>query len=111
MTDDDESAFESVSDPGSDAEDDATSQVSSNNDTLIGNMSLSDPAVSLNNDINNLNLSEEEECIIADSTVNTKKCKKTKNGVEARFFNTIGKYGMPELKQLLEQHLHLIQCL
>ncbi len=70
---------------------------------------MSDIPISLHQDGTSLNLSKEEEALVTDSLVNTKKYEKTKNGVEARFFDTIDKYGGTELKKLLFQHTTPLQ--
>jgi hypothetical protein len=106
MSDDESSGYESVSEASADNNDDANTNASSKDadDVSKVSISLSDIAISLHQDSNALNLSKEEENLITDSIVNTKKYEKIKNGVENRFFDTIDKYGSPELKKLLVQH-------
>jgi hypothetical protein len=99
MADDDSSSvFEDFSDTASlyNKEDD-TNIIASNN-----TVNLSDMAKILVEDTSNtFNLSDAEQQLVSNSTVNTKKYEKTKNGVEQRFFDTIEKYGNETLKQLL----------
>jgi hypothetical protein len=72
------------------------------NDT-VKSFNYTDLAMSLLSSGNEkFNLSKEEENLIQDSTVNTKKYGRTKLGIETRFFDTIQQYGGPELQPLLE---------
>jgi hypothetical protein len=64
------------------------------------NISLDDIALGLNESIG---LSKEEEDLVSSSLVNTKKYEDSNKGIEARFFDTIEKYGGPQLKLLLEE--------
>jgi hypothetical protein len=70
-------------------------------DLSDANLSLEDIAASLlDNDIK-LELSKEEEELIADALVNTKRYESTKLGHVNRFFDTISQFGSAELKKLL----------
>jgi hypothetical protein len=64
------------------------------------NFSLEDVAAALDG---NVNLSKEEEDLVASSLVNTKKYEDSNKGIEARFFDTIDRYGGQQLKYLLEE--------
>jgi hypothetical protein len=46
------------------------------------------------------NYSEEETAVIMNSTVNTKQYEKNRSGIEARFFDTVEKFGGDSLKPL-----------
>lgn len=107
MSDDESSAYEEVSDTNSesfnDYEPDDFDNLPSEVTVPFANVSLTDLAVSLNENYNTtFNLSTEEENLIKGSLVNTRKYEKTKSGVETRFFDTIEKYGGPQLQQLLQ---------
>ncbi len=67
------------------------------------NLSLEDIAASLlDNDIK-LELSKEEEDLVLDALVNTKKFETSKIGLVNRFFDTISQYGTADLKKLLTE--------
>jgi hypothetical protein len=71
-------------------------------DYVPESISITDMAALLiNENIENFKFSKEEEDLIKDSTVNTKRYEKTKYGIEERFFETIEKYGGPHLQVLL----------
>jgi hypothetical protein len=66
----------------------------------VAEFNITDLARSLLDDSSDLHISAEEAILIANSSVNTKKYEKNKKGVEARFFDTLEKYGGNELKKL-----------
>jgi hypothetical protein len=64
------------------------------------NISLMDIARSIINDPMDHTMTEAEVALVIKSSVNTKEYEKNKKGIEARFFDTIERYGNNLLKQL-----------
>jgi hypothetical protein len=110
MSQDDSSySSDSFSNPSNEAENENNEAENENGSVttttesiLPETISITDMAAALINEQNDVfNLSKEEEDLIKDSTVNTKKYEQGKKGIEDRFFETIEKYGGTQLQQLL----------
>jgi hypothetical protein len=107
MSDDEDSSSSDVSSQSTELPEDndndaASVATTTDNSFLQQNTSLTDMAAALIEDNNiSFNLSTEEESLIKDSTVNTKRYEKSKSGIEERFFETIETYGGPQLLKLL----------
>jgi hypothetical protein len=71
---------------------------------LIKNFDYTNLAASLFTNNNTIfNFSTEKESLIKGSMVNTFKYTKSKSGIETRFFDTIKKFGGPEMQPLLDE--------
>ncbi|MFY7882254.1 MAG: hypothetical protein ACOVR6_08160 [Fimbriimonas sp.] len=110
MSDDESSDFEQIAsvdsdeeqncDTSNDAEDDVDVGVESNPVENFDYTALAGLLLQDNN--TTFNFSTEEEKLIKESSVNTFRYGKSKEGIEKRFFDTIEQYGGDDLKKLVE---------
>jgi hypothetical protein len=98
---DDETLYDDRSDSLSDNGTEEAVQLVQDSDLVdAGAISLTDIARSMVNEPLDSTMTEAEVALVMNSSVNTKEYEKNKKGIEARFFDTIERYGSNLLKQL-----------
>jgi len=98
---DDETLYDDRSDSLSDNGTEEAVQLVQDSDLVdAGAISLTDIARSMVNEPLDSTMTEAEVALVMNSSVNTKAYEKNKKGIEARFFDTIERYGSNLLKQL-----------